>query len=110
MITKDEKGVKHNSIEQSLKTRIEKGDATKEDKLRYAKIRYNKLRSSAPAHKKFNPITAIKDNRMMKEKRIRRIVAGRGKSHRDRLVDSHAETLADKLKAKAEARKLSEDS
>lgn len=102
---KDEKGVKHNPIEIDLKTRIEEGRATKEDKLRYAKLRYKKLRSSAPIKTRLNPISAIRDSRIMKERRIRRIVAGRGNSHRDRLVDSHAENLADTIKAKAEAKK-----
>lgn len=109
MTVKDEKGVKHNPVEADLKSRIESGNATKEDKLRYAKLRYKKLRSSAPTSDKLNPIKALKDQRLMREKRLKRIVAGKGTSHRDRLVDSHAESLADTIKAKAEAKKRLEE-
>lgn len=106
---KDDIGVKHNHVEDSLKKRIEEGKATKEDKLRYAKVRYKKLRKSAPLKTKLNPISALKDRNLMKEKRIKKIVAGKGNSHRDRLVSSHAENLADTIKAKAEAKKRLEE-
>lgn len=104
---KDSTGVKHNYFEDKLKSRIKNNEATQEDKLRYAKLRYKKLRSSRPLKLRLNPIRQVKDRTMMNEKRISRIVSGRGTSHRDKLVSSHAENLASQIKAKAEANKES---
>jgi hypothetical protein len=41
----------------------------------------------------------------MSNKRMNRIVAGKGHSHRDKLLDSHAESLANRIKEKAELKR-----
>lgn len=91
-------------LESSLKKRIESGNSTKSDRLNYAKIRYTSLsKSSVPS--RINPFSRLRDKSLMSNKRMNRIVAGKGHSHRDKLLDSHAESLANRIKEKAELKR-----
>jgi hypothetical protein len=94
---------KPKSLEDALKERIAKGESTKSDRLIYAKINFRKNRESS--YNKYNPIKRLKDNRAVSDKKINRIVAGKKLNYKEKLLDGHAESLADKIKAEAEAKK-----
>lgn len=88
----------------SLKKRISEGDSTKSDRLIFARQHYNNLARSN-YKTRFNLISRLRDKSLMSDKRLNRIVAGKGSSHKDTLVTNHAEALADKIKARAEEHK-----
>lgn len=93
-----------NELEKSLKKRIESGESTTSDNLVYAKIRFQKNRKNSISGT-LNPLKRWRDNRAVSDKKISRIVAGRKLTHRERLLQGHASSLADSIKSRAEATK-----